>query len=77
MGFGDDYYSVDRIERETVVCTDEKGKVLNLPLDKVEHGVKEGDMLYQLADRYLIDDDRTNRRRLEMEELQNGLFSKE
>ena len=44
MGFGDDYYSVDRIERETVVCTDEKGKVLNLPLDKVEHGVKEGDI---------------------------------
>lgn len=76
MGFAEDYYSVDRIEDDVVVCMDEKGKLINLPIDKVEHGVKEGDMLYQLADRYLVDDDRTNRRRLEMEELQNGLFDK-
>ena len=74
MGFGDDYYSVDRIEDDVVVCMDEKGKIFSFPLDKVERGVKEGDMLYQMADRYLIDDDRTNRRRLEMEELQNRVF---
>lgn len=75
MGLNEDCYSVDRIENDTVVCVDDKGKVYNVPLGEVEHGVKEGDMLYLLDGRYLIDDDRTNRRRLEMEELQDGVFT--
>lgn len=48
-------YIVDRIEENIAVCEDENKKMVDIEIDKLPIGVKEGDIIKQLKGKYIID----------------------
>lgn len=66
--------SIDRIEENIAVCIDDDGNICNIDLSLIEGGPAEGDIIYPDGERYKISADETQRRREEIEELQDQLF---
>lgn len=63
-------WTVDRIENHIAVCESQNGGFLDIKLDALPNGVKEGDVLDICVDR-----DKTEKRKEKMNGLMNSLFN--
>ncbi len=69
---------VDRIIEDFAVCEDAiTEKFVDISLSELPDNVKEGDCIILIDDRYVIDEEVTNRRREENFDLYNQLFNNE
>ncbi len=65
-------YYIDRIENDIIVCQGESGSI-ELKKSDLPKG-REGDCVVFDGSTYTIDNERTQKRREEMDELLNSLF---
>lgn len=63
-------YSVDRIEENIAVCIDENGNRIELKND----GFHEGDILEKIGERFVVNKEKTDKKREEIFKLQEKLF---
>lgn len=70
-----EYYAVDRIEGGYAVCEQDDEVIVNISLDLLPSGVREGNVLSRLSDgSFVIDKAEEERRRREILELTEDLF---
>lgn len=67
-------YIIDRFEGEYAVCEDEAGNMHDLPLAKLPKGAKEGDVIVEVDDAYIIDHEETEQRKKKIQSLMDELF---
>lgn len=65
--------SVDRIEEKFLVCINDKGDSIVIPVEKA-NGAKVGDVIFEQDGRYVINHEETEKRRKEILDLQNSLW---
>lgn len=64
---------VDRFEGSYAVCEDEEQKMINIEIDKLPQGVKEGDVLIIEGDNIKVDKEETEIRRERIRRLMEDL----
>lgn len=64
-------FTIDRIEDGYAVCIDDEGRQSDIELSLIESGARSGDVL---SDDYKILREETERRRAEIQALQDELF---
>ncbi len=69
----DDVWSYDRREGDLAVLVDEEGNSHPVPLTALPKEAKEGTMLRQMGDTYVVDEDATTERRQRVLDLQRRL----
>jgi len=65
---------VDRFEGSYAVCEDEEQKMINIEIDKLPQGVKEGDVLIIEGDNIKVDKEETETRRERIRRLMEDLW---
>jgi len=65
---------VDRFEGSYAVCEDEEQKMINIEIDKLPQGVKEGDVLIIEGDNIKVDKEETEIRRERIRRLMEDLW---
>ncbi len=68
-------FSVDRIEGNMVVCIGENKEVIEFSRDELPDKLKEGDILSFDNDRIFLDIDEATKRKEEVSDLLDELFS--
>ena len=71
-----DYYIIDRVEGEYVVCELASGEHVNYLRKSVPKNAKEGDVLILRGTCFLVDQKKTDERRKEILALQQRLLQK-
>ncbi|MBQ8028698.1 MAG: DUF3006 domain-containing protein [Clostridia bacterium] len=67
---------IDRIEGNFAICENEKCDIINISLDDLPEGAKEGRVLILKSDQtYIFDVEEENKRRERILKLQNSIFS--
>lgn len=69
-----EFWVVDHLEEDYAVCESEDRKMTDIPLEKLPHGVKEGDVIRLVDGIYRIDLEETQRRREENRKLLESLL---
>lgn len=64
---------IDRIEENVAVCEDENS-MRNIPIDLIEAGAKEGDVIINKNGLYFIDIELTKKRKNEIEAMMKGMW---
>lgn len=67
-------YIIDRFEGEYAICQDENRKMVNIEKVRIPAEAKEGYVLIQQGDRFIIDIDETNRRKQKIQRLMDELW---
>ena len=68
------YYSLDRFEDNGIaVLLDDNGNKREVPLGELPGGIKQGDILTFVDDRFVVDSSETDRRREYVLRLQQSL----
>lgn len=67
-------YIVDRIEENIAVCEDENKKMVDIEIDKLPIGVKEGDIIKQLKGKYIIDKETRKERKKNIQKRMDNLW---
>lgn len=67
-------YIVDRIEENIAVCEDENKKMLDIEIDKLPIGVKEGDIIKQLKGKYIIDKETRKEKEKKIQKRMDNLW---
>lgn len=65
---------IDRFEGQYAVCEDEDQKMINIEIDKLPQGVKEGDVLIIEGDNIKVDKEETEIRRERIRRLMEDLW---
>ena len=66
---------IDRIENEIVVCEDENGKILELPVDMFLYPIQDGDVVTKNENGlYEVNKEETQKRMKNIENRFNNLF---
>ena len=65
---------VDRFEGSYAVCEDEEQKMINIEIDKLPQGIKEGDVLIIEGDNIKVDKEETEIRRERIRRLMEDLW---
>lgn len=68
-------YIIDRIEGNYVVTEDEKGKISNIPIEKIKGNFKECDILVKESDYFRIDKELTEERKKEIEHITKNMWN--
>jgi len=68
-------YIIDRFEGDYAVCEDENKQMIDIERDKIPAEAREGDVLIQQGDKYIIDLDETNRRKEKIQRLMDDLWT--
>lgn len=77
--FGKDkvmFYAVDRFEEFLAVLQDDEGHNISIDRAALPAGTKQGDVFVRAGDRYLPAPDETERRRNEIQQLQDKLLKR-
>lgn len=69
-------YSVERIEENIVVCEADDGSVLKLKLYELPQEIREGDIIDQTGNGFVVNSAETESRRKKMAEMQRNIFGK-
>jgi len=69
-------YSVERIEENIVICEADDGSVLKLKLYELPQGIREGDIIDQTENGFVVNSAETESRRKKMAEMQRNIFGK-
>ena len=67
-------YIIDRFEGEYAVCERDDLKYINILINEIPEEAKEGDILCFDGKKYIIDIEKTNKRKKEIEELTKDLW---
>lgn len=67
-------YIVDRIEECFVLCENEQGEFINIERKKLPENVREGDVIMQKGNSFVIDIEETKKRKEYIEKLANELW---
>jgi len=67
-------YIIDRFEGDYAVCEDENKQMVNIERRKIPAEAREGYVLIQQGDRFIIDIDETNRRKQKIQRLMDELW---
>lgn len=59
-------YTIDRIDREITICETEEGTQVKLKTSDLPSGAREGDILKEAGEGYLIDEAKTLSRKQKM-----------
>ena len=66
---------IDRIEDDIVICEDENGQTVELPLDVFVQPIQDGDIVIKNEeDLYEVDKEETEKRKKNIEKRFNDLF---
>ncbi|MEW8993192.1 DUF3006 domain-containing protein [Clostridium sp.] len=65
---------IDRFEEEYAVCEKENMEMINIPILYLPKGVKEGDCIDLVKDKYVINHKETERLKKEIEKLTEDLW---
>jgi len=65
---------IDRFEKEYAVCERENMEMVNIPILYLPKGVKEGDCLDLVNDKYVFNHEETERLKKEIEKLTEDLW---
>ena len=65
---------IDRFEGVYAVCETEDKKYINILKSELPQGIKEGDVLNCINDKWCIDDDTTKERKEKIKNKLNSLF---
>ena len=66
---------IDRIEEDIVICEDENGQTVELPLDVFVQPIQDGDIVIKNEeDLYEVDKEETEKRKKNIEKRFNDLF---
>ena len=66
---------IDRIENKIVICEDENGQTVELPLDVFVQPIQDGDIVIKNEeDLYEVDKEETEKRKKNIEKRFNDLF---
>ena len=67
---------IDRIENKIVICEDENGQTLELPIDMFVMPIQDGDVVIKNEQGvYKVDNEETQRRKENIENRFNSLFN--
>lgn len=66
--------SIDRFENGYAVCVNDDGKIYNIKCELIENGADAGDIIEQKNGIYVVLKDETEKRREEIQRLQDELF---
>ena len=67
---------IDRIENKIVICEDENGQTLELPIDMFVMPIQDGDVVIKNEQGvYKVDNEETQRRKEKIENRFNSLFN--
>ena len=69
-------YSIDRIEENIALLIDDDGKKIEIEVQQLPEGIREGDVLKSENGEYLSDEEETKRRKERILSLRNKLFKK-
>lgn len=69
-------YSVEKIEENIAVCEADEGSVLKLKLYELPQGIREGDIIDQTGNGFVVNSVETESRRKKMAEMQRNIFGK-
>lgn len=67
-------YIVDRIEGNIAVLEDDDKETINVLIDILPEGIKEGTILEHIKDKFIIDKKSTNRRKEKFDKMMDDLF---
>lgn len=67
-------YIVDRFEGNFVLCENDRGEFINIKRKKLPQNTKEGDVLVQKGDSFVIDIEETKKRKEYIEKLAKELW---
>ena len=66
---------IDRIENKIVICEDENGKIIELPVDMFVQPIQDGDVVLENQEGlYEVDKEETEKRKKNIENRFNSLF---
>jgi len=65
---------IDRFEEEYAVCENEYKKMINIHISELPQGIKEGDCIELINEKYIINHKETERLRKEIEKLTENLW---
>jgi len=69
-----DYLVIDRFEGDFAVCETDKGKMINIEIEKIPKEAKEGHVLRFIGNRIEIDYDETEKRENRAQKLMESLW---
>ncbi len=70
-------FSIDRFEENYAVCENQKtGEFIDIPIEELPSGCKEGSILKFENNKYVLDLKKTKTAQKEIEDLANNLFKK-
>ncbi len=70
-------YTIDRIEENTAVITDENEGRIYVPADSIDGNVRESAVVTKYGGRWKIDEEGTEKRKTEMKKRLERLFKRE
>ncbi len=65
---------IDRFEEEYAVCEKEDMEMVNIPIMYLPKGVKEGDCMDLVNDKYIINNKETEKLKKEIEKLTDNMW---
>ncbi len=69
---------IDRIEANSIAVCEAAGDVIkSIPLEQIEGNPREGDLLLLSEGKYIIDEEATKMRKMEISNLVKGLWSED
>jgi hypothetical protein len=68
-------YIIDRFEGSYAVCEDEHGKMIHIHRDKISGSAVESDVITLYLNKYMIDENETNKRKKNIQSLADELWS--
>lgn len=68
------FFTVDRIEGNIYVLEDDNSNIIDIEACYIKMDAKEGDILKKEGEYYIVDKEKTEKRKKEMDELIKGMW---
>lgn len=71
------FWIVDRIENNLIICQDENFNIMELSINSVIGNLKEGYVIKKQGEKYILDEQKTIERNNKIKELVKGMWQKD
>lgn len=70
-------YIIDRIEDNIAVCEKEDGAMTSVPISIIKGKIEEGAVIIQNGEFFFVDQEKSRKRKKEIDDLMKGMWSYE
>ncbi|MDO4535876.1 MAG: DUF3006 domain-containing protein [Clostridium perfringens] len=71
------FWVIDRIESDLIICQDEKFNTIKISKDCIVGNLKEGNIIKKQGEKYILDEKKTVERNNKIKEFMKGMWQRD